>query len=65
MSFSERINSHHADLAIAYKPWVYTSSKWIWEERLIPEGAYTRRGLYQRELITGIEKVLRNKLWQS
>ena len=38
MSFLERINSDHADLAIAYKPWVYTS--------------HLRRGLYRRGLIT-------------
>ena len=31
--------SHHANLTIAYKPWVYTSSKWIWEKGLIPKGA--------------------------
>ena len=47
-SFLTRIKSHHAELTIAYKPWVYTSSK-----GLIPQG---------RGVKTGIEKVLRNKL---
>ena len=37
MSFFLRIKSHHADLAIAYRPWVYTSSK-----GLIPQRAYNR-----------------------
>ena len=31
------MKSHHADLTIAYKHWVYTSWKLIWEEWLITE----------------------------
>jgi len=57
VSFLKRIKSHYADLTIAYKPWVYTSSK-----GLIPQRAYTPGGLYPRGLTTGIEKALRNKL---
>ena len=61
MSFLERINSDHADLAIAYKPWVYTSHL---RKGLISQGACNPRGLYPRGRITGIEKAHRNRLWQ-
>ena len=42
MSFLERINSDHADLAIAYKPWVYTSHL---RKGLIAQRAYKPGGL--------------------